>query len=114
MIDMLVTPNLGASPQPGPIEYGLYGADPSSAARRDDDAGPVSLEGGYLVGPRRYWPNLWKPTIYALDQILGRTRPDRPWHPLDGRIVTLGLHCSVDASLGNTVRIVIEAAPSPA
>ena len=50
----------------------------------------MTLEVGYLVGPGRYWPNLCKPTIDALDQILGRTVPDRPWHPLDGRIVRLG------------------------
>jgi hypothetical protein len=72
--------------------------------------GPVILEVGYRVGPSRYGPNLWKPTIDALALILGRTRADRPWHPLDGRIVSLGLHRTVDPTLGTRVRIVIRAA----
>lgn len=75
-------------------------------------AGGVSLEIGFLVGSNRYWPNLWKPTIDALDPILGQTRPDRPWHPRDGRIVTLGLHCAIDPTQTNTVRMTIRAGPS--
>lgn len=48
--------------------------------------GPLQLHIGFVVGPRRHWPNLWKPTIDAPSKILGRTAPNRPWHPLDGRI----------------------------
>jgi hypothetical protein len=51
----------------------------------------------------------WKPTIDALGQILGSTSPGRSWHPQDGRIVVLGLHCQVDHALGNEVLITIEA-----
>lgn len=71
--------------------------------------GPVSLQMSFTVGRRRSWPNLWKPTIDALDQILGRTTPGRQWHPRDGRIVELGLHCRVDDTVGNDVRIAIAA-----
>ena len=71
--------------------------------------GPVSLQISFTVGPRRNWLNLWKPTIDALDPILGRTRPDRSWHPRDGRITELGLHSTVDQELGNDVLLAIAA-----
>ena len=69
--------------------------------------GPVALQIGFIVGPRRNWLNLWKPTIDALDQLLGRTRPDRAWHPRDERITELGLHRTTDDDLGNDVLIAI-------
>ena len=69
--------------------------------------GPVVLQLSFIVGPRRNWLNLWKQTIDTLDLILGRTRPDQPWNPRDGRIVEAGLHCTVDSSLGNDVIIEI-------
>jgi hypothetical protein len=72
--------------------------------------GPIALQLRFCVGPRRSWPNLWKPTIDALDRILGRTMPQRKWNPRDGRIVELGLHCRIDPMLGNDVTIAIEAA----
>jgi hypothetical protein len=72
--------------------------------------GGITLEISYVVGPGRYWPNLWKATIDALDTVLGRTHPDRNWHPRDGRIDTLGLHCTVDPGIGNVVRITLRAA----
>lgn len=81
--------------------------------------GPVSLHLCFATGLRRSWPNLWKPTIDALDQLLGRTAPDRPWHPCDGRIVELGLSNHADAALGNdvvismTASIAGEPAPNP-
>ena len=71
--------------------------------------GPVSLQIAFVVGPRRNWLNLWKPTIDALDQILGQTRPDRLWHPRDGRIIELGLHRTTDDDLGNDVLMAITA-----
>ncbi|MFC7597502.1 hypothetical protein ACFQU3_19450 [Terrabacter sp. GCM10028922] len=71
--------------------------------------GGVHLELAFVVGPRRNWLNLWKPTIDALDPLLGRTRPDRDWHPNDGRIIDLGLHVNVDSSLGHDVLITIAA-----
>ena len=73
-------------------------------------AGPVSLELSFVVGPRRNWLNLWKPTIDSLDPLLGRTHRDRAWHPRDGRIVELGMHVSVDPAAGNEVTVGIAAA----
>ena len=58
--------------------------------------GPVTLQLSFTVGPRKNWLNLWKPTIDALDQILGRSSPERSWHPRDGRVVALGLHRRVN------------------
>ena len=73
-------------------------------------AGPVSLQLSFVVGPRRNWLNLWKPTIDSLDPLLGRTHPDRAWHPRDGRIIELGMHVCVDPAAGNEIAIGIAAA----
>lgn len=73
--------------------------------------GPVQLRIAFVVGPRRNWINLWKPTIDALDPLLGRTRPDRDWHPHDGRITELSLHVHVDPSLKGDVVASIAAEP---
>ena len=43
--------------------------------------GAVRLQLAFVVGPQRNWLSLWKPTIDALDPLLGRTRADRDWHP---------------------------------
>jgi len=75
--------------------------------------GPVRLEIAFTVGPRRNWLNLWKPTIDALDPLLGRSSPDRLWHPKDGRIIELGLHLTIDNQLSNDVQIFIAAEPAP-
>lgn len=72
-------------------------------------AGPVRLELAFVVGPGRNWLNLWKPTIDALDPLLGRTRPDRDWHPLDGRITELGMHLIVDRDARHDVTVEINA-----
>ncbi|WP_432506687.1 hypothetical protein [Kineococcus arenarius] len=72
--------------------------------------GPVAMEVSFTVGPRRNWLNLWKPTIDALEALLGRSLPERAWHPRDGRIVRLGLHHHVDAAHGHDVSIAIAAA----
>lgn len=77
-------------------------------------AGPVYLQVAFAVGPQRNWLNLWKPTIDALDPLLGRTREGRDWHPRDGRIADLGLHVTVDPSLGHDILISIAAAPAAA
>lgn len=69
--------------------------------------GPVAMQIAFTVGARRNWLNLWKPTIDAMEQILGRSQPERQWHPRDGRIVELGLHLAVEPKLGNDTRIVI-------
>ncbi|GGD10663.1 hypothetical protein [Nocardioides daphniae] len=75
-------------------------------------AGAVQLQLAFVVGPQRNWLTLWKPTIDALDPLLGRTRDDRDWHPQDGRITDLGLHVAVDPSLGHDILISIAAAPA--
>lgn len=75
--------------------------------------GAVALELAFVVGPRRNWLNLWKPTLDALDGLLGRTRPDREWHPRDGRITDLGLHRVMDAALGSDVVIDVVARQIP-
>ena len=75
-------------------------------------AGRVRLELAFVVGPGRNWQNLWKPTIDSLDPLLGRTRPGRPWHPLDGRITELGMHLTVDPAALYDVVIGIAAAPA--
>lgn len=75
--------------------------------------GPLSIQIAFAVGPHRNWLNLWKPTIDAMERLLGRTRPDRAWHPRDGRIVELGLHCINDPGLANDVAIVIRADCAP-
>jgi len=74
--------------------------------------GPVRLELAFVVGPRRNWLGLWKQTIDSLDPLLGRTYPDRAWHPLDGRITELGMHLTVNHALGNDVVIGVAATPA--
>ncbi|UAL29284.1 hypothetical protein K8W59_16155 [Nocardioides rotundus] len=71
--------------------------------------GDVQLQIAFATGPGRNWLNLWKPTIDALDPILGRSQPEREWHPQDGRIVDLGLHVHQDVSLVHDVVIGIAA-----
>ena len=71
--------------------------------------GPVRLQIAFAVGPLRNWMNLWKPTIDALDPLLGRTDPARDWHPRDGRIVDLGLHQTIDPRLGFEVELALVA-----
>lgn len=72
----------------------------------------VALQLAFVVGPRRAWPNLWKPTIDALGAILGRDDGAREWNARDGRITDLGLHCVVDPTVGNVVRIAVRASPT--
>ncbi|MEI2700718.1 MAG: hypothetical protein V9E94_21125 [Microthrixaceae bacterium] len=76
--------------------------------------GPVQLQIAFVVGAQRNWMNLWKPTIDSLHPLLGRTRPDREWHPNDGRIIDLSLHVHVDSSLGHDVVASIAAEPASA
>lgn len=71
--------------------------------------GPVQLQLCFTVGPGRNWINLWKPTIDALGRILGHAPGARPWAPLDGRVVDLGLHRGVDPMMGSEVVIAIAA-----
>jgi hypothetical protein len=69
--------------------------------------GPVALELAFTVGPAVNWPGIWKASIDGLSPLLGRTYPDREWNPLDGRIVRLGLHKTVDASYGREASMTV-------
>jgi hypothetical protein len=69
--------------------------------------GPVTLELGFVVGPRRDWLDLWWSTIDGLGPLLGQSPADP--HPRDGRIVDLGLHRTVDPTLGDDVVIGLRA-----
>ncbi|MEU4776520.1 hypothetical protein [Micromonospora sp. NPDC023633] len=71
----------------------------------------VALQIAFVVGPRRAWPNLWKPTIDSLGAILGHDDGAREWNARDGRITDLGLHCVVDPTVGSVIRIAIRASP---
>ncbi|MGI8537826.1 MAG: hypothetical protein ACR2K2_15405 [Mycobacteriales bacterium] len=69
----------------------------------------MALDIVFGVGPARSWINLWKPTIDALGALLGASSPARPWHPQDGRVTRLSLHCAVDPALGHQVDLVVDA-----
>lgn len=75
-------------------------------------AGPVRLELAFVVGPSRNWLNLWKQTIDSLDPLLGCTYPGRAWHPLDGRIIELGMHLTVNPAFRYDVVVGIAATPA--
>jgi len=71
----------------------------------------VKLNLAFVIGSgtNTKWWNLWKPTIDALDPLLGRDPKRRDWHPLDGRITELGMHLSVDPTLRYEVVVGIHA-----
>lgn len=71
---------------------------------------PVRLELAFIVGSGTKWWNLWKPTIDALDPLLGRDPKGRDWHPLDGRITELGMHLTVDSTLRYQISVGMAAA----
>jgi hypothetical protein len=68
------------------------------------DPGPAGLTIALTTGPGRNWANLWKPLIDAFGPVLGED-PTRPFHPHDDRIVSLGLHHTVDSGLAHDVII---------
>jgi hypothetical protein len=68
------------------------------------DPGPVGMVIAVTTGPGRNWANLWKPLIDAFGPVLGED-PARPFHPHDDRIVSLGLHHSLDVAVGHDVII---------
>lgn len=74
--------------------------------------GPVALQLAFHVGPRavRNWLNLWKPTIDALEPLLGRDPAEtRPWYILDDRITELGLYLALNPAFRYEVEIGIAA-----
>ena len=68
------------------------------------DPGPVGLTIALTTGPGRNWASLWKPLIDAFGPVLGED-PTRPFHPHDDRIVSLGLHHTIDTGIAHDVII---------
>jgi len=66
--------------------------------------GPAGLTIALTTGPARNWARLWTPLIDAFGPVLGED-PTRPFHPRDGRIVSLGLHHTIDTGIGYDVII---------
>jgi hypothetical protein len=68
------------------------------------DPGPAGLTIALTTGPRRNWASLWKPLIDAFGPVLGED-PTRPFHARDDRIVSLGLHHTIDTGIAHDVII---------
>lgn len=82
----------------------------SQVAPADPGDGPLELQIAYRISPARNWANLWKPTIDSLGALLGEG--PRPFHPSDDRITLLGLHRTVDDSIGWDVQVDIWCRPA--
>ena len=67
-------------------------------------AGAIGMTIGITTGPGRNWANIWKPLIDAFGPVLGEN-PERPFHPSDDRITSLGLHHNVNTAIGHDVII---------
>ena len=68
------------------------------------DPGPAGLKIALRTGPGRNWASLWKPLIDSFGPVLGED-PARPFHPHDDRIVSLGLHHTIDTGIAHDVII---------
>ena len=68
------------------------------------DPGPAGLNIALTTGPGRNWASLCKPLIAAFGPVLGKD-PARPFHRHDDRIVSLGLHHTIDTSIAGDVII---------
>jgi hypothetical protein len=68
------------------------------------DPGPAGLTIALTTAPGRNWASLWKPVIDAFGPVLGEA-PNRPFHPHDNRIVSLGLHHIIDTGIAHDVII---------
>jgi hypothetical protein len=66
--------------------------------------GAVGMTIGITTGPGRNWANIWKPLIDAFGPVLGENS-ERPFHPNDDRITSLGLHHDVNTAIGHDVII---------
>ena len=66
--------------------------------------GPAGLTIALTTGPGRNWARLWTPLIDAFGPVLGED-PARPFHPHSDRIVSLGVHHTIDAGIGHDVII---------
>jgi hypothetical protein len=67
-------------------------------------AGAIGMTIGITTGSGRNWANIWKPLIDAFGPVLGEN-PERPFHPNDDRITSLGLHHNVNTAIGHDVII---------
>jgi hypothetical protein len=68
------------------------------------DPGPAGLTIAVTTGRSCNWASLWKPLIAAFGPVLGED-PTRPSHPHDDRIVSLGLHHTIDTGIAHDVII---------
>jgi len=68
------------------------------------DPGPVGVTIALTTGPDNNWVSLWKPLIDAFGPVLGGD-PTRPFHCRDDRIVSLGLHHTIDTGIAHDVII---------
>ena len=68
------------------------------------DPGPAGLTIALTTGPGRNWASLWKPLIDAFGPVLGEDST-QPFHPHDDRIVSLGLHHTIDTGIAHDVII---------
>jgi len=64
----------------------------------------IGMTIGITTGSGRNWANIWKPLIDAFGPVLGEN-PERPFHPNDDRITSLGLHHNVNTAIGHDVII---------
>ncbi|MCX6050266.1 MAG: hypothetical protein NT075_34645 [Chloroflexi bacterium] len=67
--------------------------------------GAVEIQISLRCSPQRNWVTLWKPIGDCMGPILGEVNPQKPFTPNDDRIVSLGLHLNVDATIGHKVDI---------
>jgi len=68
------------------------------------DPGPAGLTIALTTGPGRNWASLWKPLIDAFGPVLDED-PAWPFHPHDDRIVSLGLHHTINTGIAHDVII---------
>jgi len=66
--------------------------------------GAIGMTIGITTEPGRNWANIWKPLIDAFGPVLGENL-ERPFHPNDDRITSLGLHHNVNTAIGHDVII---------
>jgi hypothetical protein len=93
---------MAGSPERQQWKHNLH--DRLAAQAATIDPGPAGLTIALTTGPGRNWASLWKPLIDAFGPVLGED-PTRPFHPHGHRVVSLGLHHSIDAGLAYDVII---------
>lgn len=79
----------------------------AAAAPGDPLMGALSVDSEFCLSPTRNWSTTWKPAIDSLGPVLGVPDPKLPFKPDDDRIVRLGLHRTLDQSLGWDIDIAV-------